>query len=277
MTEVKSKSNKNVVATLLISVVLVIGTGTVLAFQERQDEAHAQAADESSSQDPTQFKPNATIYRINFHAITINENHDTSLGTGEWKLFARVNDKVRLLETCPFLSREEPNEKLDCNDKMYNVKDGQVVNFPSLYTDVKIGKGGAITLLVDGIDTDGEAWEPPTIPQDVQTALRLAAATSVAVSGMPINPITAIEFLSEAITHGGQIVKWAASFDENDKLGKIHEMYRGPNYEKRITNHPSDKGDYVLQYSIKALSPQDASYSHAEDCKPPIAGFYCTK
>lgn len=189
--------------------------------------------------------------------------------------FAMVNDKVRLLETCVFLSSEEPNEKLDCNDKMYNVEDGQVVNFPKLYTDVKIGKGGAITLFVEGIDTDGEAWEPPTIPQDVQTALRIAAATSVAVSGMPINPITAIEFLSETIVHGGQIVKWFASFDENDKLGTIHEMYRGPNYEQRITNHPSDKGDYVLQYSIKALSPQNAHYSHAEDCKPPVVGLYC--
>lgn len=50
------------------------------------NEVYAQASDQSLNQDPGQFKPEATIYRVTFHSITINENHDTSLGTGEWKL-----------------------------------------------------------------------------------------------------------------------------------------------------------------------------------------------
>src|SRR4030095_8671872 len=151
---------------------------TISNKQQQQEQAAQKALSQTPA--PAQSGPEATIYRVTFRAITVNENHDTRFGTGEWKLFAMVNDKIRLLDTCPFLSREEPNEKLDCDGEMYDVEDGQVVNFPSLFTDVKIGKGGAITVLVEGIDTDGEAWDPPSIPQDVQTALRVAAATSVA-------------------------------------------------------------------------------------------------
>jgi hypothetical protein len=271
--QVKTIRSKNILEAILFCVVLIFGMGTGLPFQEQENEVYAQGTQDPSTQAPAKFEPEATIYRVTFHSIKINENHDTILGTGEWKLFAAVNHKIRLLETCGFLAASEPDEKVDCNGQMYDVRDGQIVKFQSLYTDVKIGKGGAITVFVEGIDTDGEAWNPPSIPPNLQTYLRIAAATSVYVSGMPINPITAIEFLSEV----PQIMKTFASYDKNDKLGTVHEMYRGPNYQKTSVMQTSDKGDYALQYSIKALSPEHASYSHAEDCKPPIAGSYCPR
>jgi len=134
----------------------------------------------------------------------INENHDfTSSGTAEWKLTAWVNGQARLLETCKFLSGSKPDEKVDCNDQMYNVKDHQSVAFPSLYTDIKIGKGGAIDVLVNGIDLDGETWVPPSIPQNIKTSLWIAGGTVTLAAGTPINPINAIAFLSEVFEHGG--------------------------------------------------------------------------
>jgi putative peptidoglycan binding protein len=248
---------------------------TILNKQQLQEQAAQKAPSQTPA--PAQSEPEATIYRVTFRKITVNENHDTRFGTGEWKLFALVNDKMRQLDTCDYLGAQEPNEKRGCDGKMNDVEDGQVVNFPSnLYTDVKIGKGGAIALIVEGIDTDGEDWKPPTLPHNVHAALWAAAAISTEISGF-VNPINAIAFLAELMTYGGDIVSWIASLDENDKLGTIHKIYRSPKYQSGVVNTPSSTRDYELQYSIKALSPQEAYYSSAEDCKPPIVGIYCGK
>jgi len=74
----------------------------------------------------------------------------------------------------------------------------------------------------------------------------------------------------------GEVVRWFASLDDNDKLDQIHKIYRGPNYET-YANEFSDTRDYVLKYSIKALSPAEAYYSHAEPCKPPMAASLCIR